>query len=93
MKNLSKSEKAKFKRVLKSTLFLFCKYKEIIEKNDLQHNKVHLIEIYLQIENSVKTLNIDVLRDLKNTLDKMYNKILLSDEYLINNRNNEWFKI
>ena len=85
----SKSEKAKFKRVLKNTLFLFCKYKEIIEKNDLQHNKSHLIELYLQIETCVKTLNIDVLRDLKDTLDKMYNKILLSDNYLINNRNNE----
>lgn len=88
-KSLSKSERAKFKRVLKDTLFLFCKYKEIIEKNDLQQDKSYLIEIYLQIETSVKTLNIDVLRDLKNTLDKMYNKILLSDNYLINNRNNE----
>lgn len=88
-KNLSKSEIAKFKRVLKDTLFLFCKYKELLEKNDLQHNKSHLIELYLQIETSVKTLNIDVLRDLKDTLNKMYDKILLSDNYLINNRNNE----
>lgn len=86
-KSLSKSEKAKFKRVLKDTLFLFCKYKEVIEKNDLQQNKSHLIEIYLQIETSVKTLNIDVLRTLKDTLNKMYNKLLLSDNYLINNRN------
>lgn len=80
---MTKSEKNKFKRALKKCSLIFLKYNEIVEKRNLSVSKENRLQMYQSILNAAKTYNTDNLIALYLQLESMYNKCLLSNEYLI----------
>lgn len=77
------NELKRLKRAFKKTLFSFKKYVDILNKNELEKKNQYLLQMYQSILNAAKTQNLSVLNDLNNQLNKMYNKVLKSEEYQI----------
>lgn len=61
----------------------FKKYVDILNKNELEKKNQYLLQMYQSILNAAKTQNLSVLNDLNNQLNKMYDRVLKSEEYQI----------